>query len=53
MKRRCRWWWLVLLALAFGCLGGGCQPETINDDSDLPWSAPEDWEGGAPLGVGF
>jgi|GEM_PF-470243 len=50
MKRMRRWLWLVLAALVFGVVGAGCEPETVDDDSELPWSPPEDWEGGPPIG---
>jgi len=53
MKHPRTWLWLALIAVAFVLLGAGCEPETVDDDSDLPWSPPEDWEGGAPIGVGF
>ncbi len=53
MKRLSKWLCFVLLVMAFGLLGAGCQPETVDDDSDLPWAQPEEWENGAPFGVGF
>lgn len=53
MKRIPKWLWLALLVIAFGLLGASCEPESVEDDSDLPWSQPEDWEGGPPIGVGF
>ena len=51
MTRMSKWLWLVLLAVAFGLIGAGCEPETVDDDSDLPWSEPEGWEGGPPIGM--
>ncbi len=53
MKRIPKWLWLILLVMAFALLGASCGPETVDDESDLPWSEPEDWEGGPPIGIGM
>lgn len=52
MTRMRKWLWLVLFA-AMAALVGGCgHPGMADDESDLPWAQPEDWEGGGP-GFGF
>ena len=53
MRRIARWLWLVLLVTLFGLLGAGCEPDTVDDESELPWSEPEGWEGGPPIGIGM
>jgi hypothetical protein len=53
MKRTLRWLWLVVLVALFGLLSASCEPETTEDDSELPWSQPEDWEGNVPIGIGM
>jgi hypothetical protein len=49
MTRIRKWLWLVLFA-AVVALVGGCGAEMAEDESDLPWAQPEDWEGGPPIG---
>ena len=51
MKQISKWVWLVLLLMALGLFAASCEPETTDEDSDLPWSQPQDWEG--MPGVGF
>jgi hypothetical protein len=53
MRRIPRWFWLVLLVAFFGLIGIACQPDSTDDDSDLPWTQPEGWEGGPPIGIGM
>jgi hypothetical protein len=53
MKRMSKWLALLLLAAAFVLIGGCGRPGMVEDDSDLPWAQPEDWEGGLPIGVGM
>ncbi len=53
MKRMSKWLVLVLLATAFVLIGGCGRPEMAEDESDLPWAQPEDWEGGPPIGLGM
>ncbi|MBN1918574.1 MAG: hypothetical protein JW889_11755 [Verrucomicrobia bacterium] len=43
---------LVLVVLALGLFGGCGKPGMAEDESDLPWATPEDWEGGMPIGIG-
>ena len=52
MNRIPKWLWLLLLVMLFGLIGG-CGPESVDDEDELPWSPPETWEGGGPGGVGF
>jgi len=42
----------VLVVLALGLMAGCGKPGMAEDDSDLPWATPEDWEGGPPIGLG-
>jgi len=53
MKRVPKWFALLLLAATFALIGGCGRPEMAEDDSDLPWAQPEDWEGGPPIGIGM
>jgi hypothetical protein len=53
MKRMSKWLAVVLLATAFVLIGGCGRPEMAEDESDLPWAQPEDWEGQVPIGLGM
>ena len=52
MKQISLWMALVVVVLALGFLSGCAKPGMAEDDSDLPWATPEDWEGGLPIGIG-
>jgi hypothetical protein len=51
MRRISKWLWLVLMLMGLGLFVASCEPETTDDESDLPWSPPEQWEG--TPGIGF
>ena len=51
MKRIPRWLWLVLLVAFFGLVGAACEPDTVEDESELPWTQPEGWESGPGIGM--
>jgi hypothetical protein len=51
MMRTRKWLWLVLIAAVVALLGG-CGAEMAQDESDLPWAQPQDWESSGP-GIGF
>jgi hypothetical protein len=43
---------LLFAVLALGFLAGCGKPGMAEDDSDLPWTTPESWESGPPIGLG-
>jgi hypothetical protein len=43
---------LMFVVLALGFVVGCGKPGMAEDESDLPWSAPENWESGPSIGLG-
>ena len=52
MKRIAILLMFTLVVLGFGLMAGCGGPEMAEDESDLPWAEPEEWEGGPPIGIG-
>jgi hypothetical protein len=42
----------MLVVLGLGLMAGCGRPGMAEDESDLPWAEPENWEGGPGIGIG-
>ena len=49
MKRRAVRWFLLLLLGGMLVGVSGCETYEPENNSVLPWNAPQDWEGGLPM----
>jgi hypothetical protein len=46
-----RWLFFLLLLVLAGLVTGGCASAESENQSERPWSAPQNWETGMPSGM--